>query len=324
MCRSLDNLRFIEDLIDNSDTLSDYRKKLLKHRYLRILREFRFRCNFYSFVFHVCRIMVSVGSILVPGLLAIQYSKQTIFTSQEMMETAMYWATWSVSLMVTIANGIFTLFKIDKKYYFLHSLYEKLQSEGYQYLECTGRYSGILNRRKRAATHDSQFIYFCHSIEKLKMMQTLEEYFKLSETSSSSSSRQEVSSPIGQNVNSIVPNNPVSSVEQEPNIHSDDILGVSPELPTINSFNLQNVRTKSQEPLVLRTTHPRIQSRVVPRRDVVVNSNQVELTSSSQEAKSSSPNIGLNDINQHRSNRSVVESDNESSGTSIRSDYEDF
>ena len=160
MCRSLDNLRFIEELIDSSETLNDYKKKLLKYRYLRILREFRFRCNFYSFVFHTCRIMISIGSLLVPALLSIQYSKQSIFTNAIDMETTMYWTTFAISLMVTIANGIFTLFKIDKKYYFLHSLYEKLQSEGYQYLECTGKYSGRLNRRRRVATHDNQILYF--------------------------------------------------------------------------------------------------------------------------------------------------------------------
>ncbi len=97
------------------------------------------------------------------------------------METQIYWVTWGISLLVTISNGILTLFKIDKKYYFLHTTYEQLQSEGWQFLELTGRYSGILNRHKRIPTHANQFLYFCYAIEKIKMKQVEEEYFKLSE-----------------------------------------------------------------------------------------------------------------------------------------------
>lgn len=180
MCRRT-KLKNFNILVATSE-LPEYRKELLKFRYLKILRDFQNRCRWYSWIFHNCRIIVSVGSLLVPALMSIQYSKDSLFSSVQSFEVPIYWATWAISLMVTIANGIYTLFKIDKRYYFLHSVYEKLQSEGYQYLSLTGKYSGRLNRTKRAPNHENQFIYFCHNIEKIKLSQVYEEFFKLSET----------------------------------------------------------------------------------------------------------------------------------------------
>jgi hypothetical protein len=73
------------------------------------------------------------------------------------------------------------LFKFDKRYYYLHTILEKLVSEGWQYVELTGRYSGF-HTPGQLPTHENQFIYFCHSIEKIRMKQVEEEYYKLSDS----------------------------------------------------------------------------------------------------------------------------------------------
>jgi hypothetical protein len=71
---------------------------------------------------------------------------------------------------------------------------EQLRSEGWQYLELSGRYSGFYGPNP---THENQFIYFSHAVEKIKMRQVEEEYFKLAElhshaqTSQSTDSKQE-------------------------------------------------------------------------------------------------------------------------------------
>ena len=186
MCRR-NKIKNLDTLILKSESLDDYKKEILRIRYLRILWDFQNRCKFYSWIYHLCRIMVTVGSLLVPALMSIQYSKENLFSFTQSLEIPIYWTTWAISLMVTIANGFFTLFKIDKKYYFLHSIYEKLQSEGHQYFSLTGKYSGILNKNKRKPTHENQFIYFCHNIEKIKMSQVFEEFLKINDTSTSSS-----------------------------------------------------------------------------------------------------------------------------------------
>jgi hypothetical protein len=214
MCRRK-KLHNLESLIFNSQSLSDYRKEILKIRYLRILWDFQNRCKFYSWIYHACRIMVTVGSLLVPAMMSIQYSKESLFSFTQSLEIPIYWATWAISLVVTIANGIFTLFKIDKKYYFLHSIYEKLQSEGYQYLSLTGKYSGILNKNRRQPTHDNQFIYFCHNIEKIKMSQVFEEFLKINDSSTPSNHINERQEPISNAVPSNVPGNMYNTIAME-------------------------------------------------------------------------------------------------------------
>jgi hypothetical protein len=91
-----------------------------------------------------------------------------------------YWTTWVISLLVTTSNGIFTLFKVDKKYFLLHTMLEQLRSEGWQFLQLSGRFSGFYTPRQ-SPTHANQFLYFCHAIEKLKMKQVEEEYYKSTE-----------------------------------------------------------------------------------------------------------------------------------------------
>jgi hypothetical protein len=85
-----------------------------------------------------------------------------------------------LSLLVTTCNGILTLFKIDKKYYFLHTTLEQLHSETWQYISLTGKYNGYYTKG-RVPTHSNQVVFFCHNMEKIKLKQVEEEYFKLTE-----------------------------------------------------------------------------------------------------------------------------------------------
>jgi hypothetical protein len=141
-------------------------------RYVPLIKHIRTRTTRVSLMFHTSRIIITVGSLIVPALLSIQGMSPT--------NIAIYWSTWMVSLLVSICNAMIALFKYDKKYYYLHTIQEKLISEGWQYIELTGKYSGFHTPGKMA-THENQFVYFCHSIEKIRMKQVEEEYYKLSD-----------------------------------------------------------------------------------------------------------------------------------------------
>ena len=125
-----------------------------------------------SISFHSSRCIITIGSLIVPALLSIQY------TSSAGTNLGIYWTTWVVSLLVTICNGLSTLLKIDKQYYHLHTVREQLISDGWQYLELTGKYSGF-HTPSQHPTHENQFIYFCHSVEKIRMKQIQEDYYKV-------------------------------------------------------------------------------------------------------------------------------------------------
>ena len=156
-------------------TLNPLQQSVIMQRYVPLIDHIRYRTTRVACMFHCSRIIITVGSLIVPALLSIQGA--TILNVQ------IYWSTWVISLLVTICNALMALFKFDKRYYYLHTVLEKLTSEGWQYIELTGRYSGY-HTPGVVATHANQFIYFCHAIEKTRLKQVEEEYYKLSETPS--------------------------------------------------------------------------------------------------------------------------------------------
>jgi len=160
-------------MLQDLDTLSSFQKKTLMNRYISLTEEFTKRCFFFAVIFHGGRTIVTVGSLMVPALLSIQNTS----VGGPQIGIAVYWLTWGLSLLVTIFNGILTLFKIDKKYYFLHSVLEHLQSEMWQYIHLTGTYDNHISM----PTHQNQFNHFCEIMEKLKLKQVEEEYYKVSE-----------------------------------------------------------------------------------------------------------------------------------------------
>jgi hypothetical protein len=159
--------------------LSEVHKEIIRVRYLSILENFQRRARNYSYIFFSGHFIVTVGSLFVPALLSIQNSDKN-YTVGINFSVQVYWTTFVISLLVTIFNGILTLFKVDKKYYFLNTMLERLRSEGWQYFSLTGRYSGHLIGHQ-TPTHKNQFVYFTHYIEKIKLKQVEEEYYKAEE-----------------------------------------------------------------------------------------------------------------------------------------------
>jgi hypothetical protein len=162
--------------------LSEVQKQIIRIRYLSILENYQRRARNYSYVYFTGHFIITVGSLLVPALLSIQNSDRNFTYSGDRFAAQIYWATFVISLLVTTFNGVFTLFKVDKKYYFLHTNLERLRSEGWQYFSLTGRYTTLKDKdRELPGTHINQFIHFIHLIEKIKMKQVQEEYYKADE-----------------------------------------------------------------------------------------------------------------------------------------------
>jgi len=169
----------IESVLNNID-LPHIQKQHIQARYINMLENFKKRVRKYSIIFFTGHFIITVGSLFVPALLSIQNSNVNF--SINGYSIPVYIITFIVSLLVTIFNGILTLFKIDKKYYFLNTTMERLRSEGWQYLGLSGRYSGKL--QNIVPTHTNQFLYFTHQIEKIKMKQVEEEFYKTNEPES--------------------------------------------------------------------------------------------------------------------------------------------
>jgi hypothetical protein len=154
--------------------LEPLKKQIIMARYNALVLDLEQQTLRISVFFHTSRCIITVGSLIVPALLSIQY------TNGNTSNLSIYWTTWVVSLLVTVCNGLSTLLKLDKNYYHLHTVREQLISDGWQYAELTGKYSGF-HTPHRTATHENQFVFFSHSIEKIRMQQIQEEYFKVAD-----------------------------------------------------------------------------------------------------------------------------------------------
>ena len=175
MCCTLYKDRVEFETMLSGIELHDMQKQHIQSRYINILENLKKRARKYSIVFFTGHFIITVGSLFVPALLSIQNSSTTVSLGSG-YSVPVYTITFIVSLLVTIFNGILTLFKVDKKFYFLTTTVEKLRSEGWQYMGLTGRYSGALNNT--TPSHANQFLYFAHQIEKIKMKQVEEEFYK--------------------------------------------------------------------------------------------------------------------------------------------------
>ena len=161
-------------ILKELEGLTQFQQQTLINRYITLMEEYTQRSYFFAIIFHSTRTIVTVGSLMVPALLSIQ---NTSVASPEIGITV-YWITWFLSLFVTISNGVLTLFKIDKKYYFIHSIFESLQSEMWQYIHLTGKYES----HAIVSTHSNQYTAICDAMEKLKMKQVEEEYYKVTDS----------------------------------------------------------------------------------------------------------------------------------------------
>jgi hypothetical protein len=178
-CRITEAERF--NTVLSSLVIHESRKNSIRQRYLELLHVFESRAFHFAFMFYLGHIIITVGSLIVPALLSVQYTTCV----NENTQCDMYWLTWSVSLLVTTFNAVMVMFKVDKKYYSLHTTLERLRSEGWQYLQLTGRYSGSLMHHALPPTHDNQFRFFCHYVEKIKLRQIEDEYYKYDDPSNS-------------------------------------------------------------------------------------------------------------------------------------------
>jgi hypothetical protein len=170
-------ITIIREAIHTTNLLPDQRTTL-SSRFLSLLEEYRGRSRRYSCAFNALRIIITVGSLIVPALLSVQYAVGNVGSTNTSISSEVYWVVWNLSLFVTISNGVMSLLKVDKKYFTLNTTYEHLLSEGWQFVHLSGKYSGFYTPGM-PASHNNQFVFFCNMIEKIRMKQVEEEYYKI-------------------------------------------------------------------------------------------------------------------------------------------------
>ena len=178
-CFSNKNDKFEKNFLSTLYDLKPYQINSIKIRYIALVNEYRTRCRRYDIVYHYGRFIANVSSVLVPALLSIEFTGVNNEPTKNIDMIAVFWLTWVLSLIVTVLNNTIGIFRIEKKYYLLHIILSQLMSEGAQYEQLTGRYSGFLIENGVVPNHSNQFVFFVHAVERIIMRETDIEYFKL-------------------------------------------------------------------------------------------------------------------------------------------------
>jgi len=216
--------------------LTNTQLAVFNNRYLPLLQHMKDRSHRLAISFHASRGIVTVGSLLIPALLSIQYDTGSNCDGEQKYN--MYWFTWTVSLIVTMCNGLYTLLKLDKRYFLVHTTLEQTISEGWQYIELSGKYSGFYTPGV-SPTHDNQFKFFSHSIEKIRMNQVEQEYYKLAESTSGVDSKADSKNDktIDEKLHSLVPPTP----------SKEDLMKVPIEIQTVVDTQLSHLIEEKKE-----------------------------------------------------------------------------
>jgi len=152
--------------------LNDLSKEILKNRYIKLINAMEVSSKRANFWFVFLTSLTTVGSIIVPGLLSIQDRTFNVNSSSSDKldhENKIYWSTWGLSLAVTLSNAMVRLFSFDKVSVTRKLRTNHLKSEGWLFLELSGKYSG-------KGSHQQVFKEFCSEIEKIRIQQIKEEY----------------------------------------------------------------------------------------------------------------------------------------------------
>lgn len=157
----------VKQIITNLE-LDGNKKEILKKRYVNEVVKYNNLYNRYGFWYNSIRFLVTVGTMVVSGLLPVQHmGSQAGYENEQEFANMIYWFTWLLSLFVSIFNAIMQLFSLDQKYLMAHLTHEELVSEGWHYFSLSGKYT--------EGTHESEFGIFCDVIEEIKIKQLIKE-----------------------------------------------------------------------------------------------------------------------------------------------------
>lgn len=155
------------DIINSLELNSETDKHILKSRFLYEVLNYDSKRDHSKKYYNGFRFIVTVGSILLPALLSIgQMDPEKL---PDNFDQISYWSTWSISLTVTVCNGFLQLFSLDKTYFEFALTSEQLKTEGWQFLQLSGKYEDY-------GDHKEAYRPFCKSIENIKRKQIEKEF----------------------------------------------------------------------------------------------------------------------------------------------------
>ena len=157
----------VESIVDDLDLEKPYDKAIIKHRFLDEISYYEQKRDHTKKYYNGFRFIVTTGSILLPAILSMGQMDPTKLPKN--FDMISYWASWTISLLVTASNGFLQLFSLDKNYFSYSMVVEQLKTEGWQFFGLSGKYEDYPN-------HQSAYKNFSKSVEAIKRKQVEQEF----------------------------------------------------------------------------------------------------------------------------------------------------
>lgn len=157
----------INDIINTLELDSETDRNILKSRFLGEVINYEKRKLHTKKYYNIFRFIVTTGSILLPAILSLGQMDPSKLPKN--FDQLTYWASWTISLMVTASNGFLQLFSLDKNYFEYALTTEQLKTEGWQYFQLSGKYEDD-------ESHREAYKAFSKSIENIKRKQVEKEF----------------------------------------------------------------------------------------------------------------------------------------------------
>ena len=157
----------VSGIIDEISLEKKYDKSILKYRFLEEISYYENQRDHTKKYYNAFRFIVTTGSILLPAILSMGQMDPTKLPKN--FDMISYWASWTISLMVTASNGFLQLFSLDKNYFAYSMVVEQLKTEGWQFFGLSGKYEDY-------KSHQEAYKVFSKSIESIKRKQVEQEF----------------------------------------------------------------------------------------------------------------------------------------------------
>ena len=161
-CNKSDFERRIYPIIDCLD-LSNFQKNIIRKRYVKLVLNYEKHYEITHKRYNTCRILISVGSMILPTLQTVQNNENVASFKNEI-----FWSAIGTSLTVMIANNLISMFTLDTRYLMYAITCEKLKAIGWQYFESSGMF---MNN-----DHEGNYVKFWNEVEKIIKLQIISEF----------------------------------------------------------------------------------------------------------------------------------------------------
>ena len=157
----------VNEIINTLELDSETDRSILKSRFLSEVINYEKRKLKTKKYYNIFRFIVTTGSILLPAILSLGQMEPAKLPAH--FDQISYWASWTISLMVTASNGFLQLFSLDKNYFEYALTTEQLKTEGWQFFQLSGKYEDD-------ESHKEAYKVFSKSIENIKRKQVEKEF----------------------------------------------------------------------------------------------------------------------------------------------------